>query len=62
MVIGMATFGESAPAKDLYRHFGITAERVVTAVHLLLNRAQVRPAHRHVEAPELPAHIVTSSN
>jgi transketolase len=39
MVIGMATFGESAPAKDLYKHFGITADRVVTAVHLLVNRA-----------------------
>jgi transketolase len=37
-VIGMATFGESAPAKDLYQHFGITADRVVTAVHLLVNR------------------------
>jgi transketolase len=39
MVVGMASFGESAPAKDLYKHFGITAERVVTAVHLLVNRA-----------------------
>jgi transketolase len=39
MVIGIASFGESAPAKDLYKHFGITAERVVTAVHLLVNRA-----------------------
>ncbi|HEY0887529.1 MAG TPA: transketolase, partial [Ramlibacter sp.] len=25
-VIGIATFGESAPAKDLYLHFGITAD------------------------------------
>jgi transketolase len=39
MVIGMASFGESAPAKDLYKHFGITADRVVTAVRLLVNRA-----------------------
>ena len=31
-VIGMTTFGESAPAKALYAHFGITAERVVEAV------------------------------
>ncbi len=31
-VIGIATFGESAPAKDLYNHFGITAARVVEAV------------------------------
>jgi transketolase len=26
--VGMETFGESGPAKDVYRHFGITAERV----------------------------------
>jgi transketolase len=30
-VVGIASFGESAPAGDLYRHFGITAERVVDA-------------------------------
>ncbi|MDB5605783.1 MAG: transketolase [Bradyrhizobium sp.] len=29
--IGMSTFGASAPAKDLYKHFGITAEAVVEA-------------------------------
>ncbi|WP_088280182.1 transketolase [Ideonella sp. A 288] len=31
-VIGIATFGESAPAAQLYAHFGITAERVADAV------------------------------
>ena len=31
-VIGIARFGESAPAKDLYQHFGITAEAVAQAV------------------------------
>ncbi|MFQ5784255.1 MAG: transketolase [Alphaproteobacteria bacterium] len=31
-VIGMSTFGASAPARDLYAHFGITAEAVVEAV------------------------------
>ncbi|QCB46453.1 transketolase [Hydrogenophaga sp. PAMC20947] len=31
-VVGIASFGESAPAKDLYVHFGITAEKVVEAV------------------------------
>ena len=31
-VIGMTTFGESAPIKDLYQHFGITVEAVVKAV------------------------------
>jgi transketolase len=30
--VGMKGFGESAPAKDLYKHFGITKEAVVTAV------------------------------
>jgi transketolase len=29
--IGMSTFGASAPAKALYKHFGITAEAVVEA-------------------------------
>ncbi len=29
--IGMSTFGASAPAKDLYKHFGITADAVVEA-------------------------------
>ena len=31
-VIGMTSFGASAPASDLYRHFGITAEAVADAV------------------------------
>ncbi|MFM7295038.1 MAG: transketolase-like TK C-terminal-containing protein, partial [Burkholderiales bacterium] len=31
-VVGIDTFGESAPAGVLYRHFGITAERVVSVV------------------------------
>jgi transketolase len=29
--VGMSSFGASAPAKDLYKHFGITAETVVNA-------------------------------
>jgi transketolase len=29
--IGMHDFGHSAPAKDLYKHFGITADAVVEA-------------------------------
>jgi transketolase len=37
-VIGIDTFGESAPAAELYRHFGITAARVVeTTLKLLPN-------------------------
>lgn len=35
-VIGMTTFGESAPAKDLFNHFGITAEKVVEVVKSLI--------------------------
>jgi transketolase len=31
-VIGMTTYGESAPAKDLYQYFGITTEAVVAAI------------------------------
>lgn len=30
--IGMSTFGASAPAQDLYRHFGITSDAIITAV------------------------------
>ena len=30
-IIGMDTFGESAPAGDLFKHFGITADAVVEA-------------------------------
>ncbi|QTF93085.1 transketolase C-terminal domain-containing protein, partial [Halomonas sp. BM-2019] len=28
-VVGMTTFGESAPADELFRHFGFTVENVV---------------------------------
>jgi len=29
--VGMTDFGASAPYKDLYKHFGITAEKVAEA-------------------------------
>jgi transketolase len=35
--VGMNSFGASAPAKDLYKHFGITAEAVVEAASKRLN-------------------------
>ncbi len=38
-VVGMPTFGESAPAKDLYAYFGITAQRVVESVRTLVGAA-----------------------
>ena len=34
-VVGITSFGESAPAKDLYEYFGITAQRVVEEVRRL---------------------------
>ncbi len=34
--VGMQSFGASAPAKDLYKHFGITAEAVVAAAEAKL--------------------------
>ncbi len=35
-VVGIASFGESAPAKDLYAHFGITSQRVCEEVRAQL--------------------------
>ncbi len=37
--VGMTTFGASAPYKDLYKHFGITPERVATAALSKLGKA-----------------------
>ena len=45
VVIGIDTFGESAPAKDLYQHFGISTQRIVNAATTLAHRA----AHMTVE-------------
>ena len=39
LAIGVATFGESAPAVDVYRHFGLTAEAVAGAVRARLEGA-----------------------
>ena len=36
LAIGVAAFGESAPAADVYRHFGLTAEAVAEAVRARL--------------------------
>jgi transketolase len=35
--VGMHGFGASAPAKDLFKHFGITSEAVVEAASKRLN-------------------------
>jgi transketolase len=33
VIIGMSSFGESAPAEELYEHFGITVEAIVAAAN-----------------------------
>ena len=43
IVVGMNGFGESAPAKDLYAHFGITADRVSHAVRSLVRPVLAQP-------------------
>jgi len=32
----MSTFGESAPAGDLFKHFGFTVENVISTVESVL--------------------------
>jgi transketolase len=39
MVIGMSTFGESAPAAELFKHFGFTAAHVVETVKAIASRS-----------------------
>ncbi|MBV5298700.1 MAG: transketolase [Rhodoferax sp.] len=56
VVIGMPTFGESAPAPKLYAHFGITVERVVSTVRTIVHRA----ASKRPDA--LPETVVPSDN
>ena len=56
VVIGMPTFGESAPAPKLYAHFGITAERVVANVRTIVHRAASK------RAEPLPDTVVPSVN
>jgi transketolase len=43
-VIGIASFGESAPAKALYQHFGITTEAIVAAVSQRVKQGRVEAA------------------
>jgi transketolase len=37
-VVGLDTFGESAPAPALFKHFGFTAENVAATVRKVLSR------------------------
>jgi transketolase len=43
-VIGLDRFGESAPEKDLYTYFGLTAERVADAARKAVIRGQLQLA------------------
>ena len=54
MVVGLTDFGQSAPAAQLYQHYGITAERIAAGARTLIHRASAR-----AEIP-LPEHIVKS--
>jgi transketolase len=40
--VGMRTFGASGPAKDVYEHFGITAEHVAEQARAAVKRAKER--------------------
>ena len=40
--VGMRTFGESGPAKEVYAHFGITAEKVAEAAREAMDRVGAR--------------------
>jgi transketolase len=37
-VVSIDTFGESAPANELFSHFGFTVEKVAAAVKELIQR------------------------
>lgn len=56
VVIGMPTFGESAPAPKLYQHFGITVERVVKNIRTIVHRAASK------RAEPLPDTVIPSTN
>jgi transketolase len=43
--IGMHGFGASAPAQDLYKHFGITAEAVAAAARRLIESSRSKGGH-----------------
>ena len=62
VVVGMASFGESAPAADLYAHFGITAQRVVEAVRALAHRCETWVGSDEGGDSPLSEKIVLSSN
>jgi transketolase len=40
--LGMTTFGESGPAKDVYAHFGITADHAAEIARHVINKVGAR--------------------
>jgi len=44
-VIGLDSFGDSAPEKDLFAHFGFTPERVADAVRTAIARRNLPPTY-----------------
>ena len=42
-VAGVDTFGKSAPYRDLYEHFGLTAEKVAAMAESVIERGMVKP-------------------
>jgi len=53
-VIGIDRFGESAPAVELFRLFGITAEAVAARAVALLGMKAARAPHHASAAQEMP--------
>ena len=52
-IVGLDTFGESAPYGDLFEHFGFTAQNVASEVRAAL--AQVRGGERSAPTAQSPA-------
>ena len=46
--VGMTGFGASAPYKDLYRHFGITPEKVAEAALSKLGQVKLTSGHERI--------------
>ena len=44
-VVGIDTYGESAPASVLFKHFGFTPENVADTVRKVLRHAGLEPRH-----------------
>jgi transketolase len=42
LFLGMSTFGESGPAKDVYEHFGITGEHAAQLAREAMDRVGAR--------------------